>query len=90
MEYDKEGHLCNDCNQDQVAHTLNQTLWPDHCIMETSGASLAANLKTSDSDIIIRKGSNCEVSTYILLTIYLVILHTFMSIGGGFPIEIKT
>ena len=62
MEYDKEGHLCNDCNQDQVAHTLNQTLWPDHCIMETSGASLAANLKTSDSDIIIRKGSNCEVS----------------------------
>ena len=89
LKYNKEGHLCTseekeeeeeDCKPEQVTHTLNQTLWPEHCVMDTQGAALQESLQVSQSDIVIRKGSNCEVSKlstsiYDLVLIYVCHFH---------------
>ena len=70
LEYDQNGSLCHQpneptkekvCTEDEIEHKLNQTLWPDHCVMNTPGANFGALLKTEDSDLIIKKGFNCEV-----------------------------
>lgn len=52
------------CKLGQVAHQVNQTLWPDHCVMNTPGARLTPELITTKSDRLIRKGSNCQVDSY--------------------------
>ena len=70
LEYDQNGTLCQKsdvirekvCQEDEIAHKLNQTLWPDHCIMDTQGANVSAQLKIKDSDIFVRKGFNCQVN----------------------------
>jgi len=40
------------------------TLWPDHCIEGTTGASFHNNLKVEKSDLIIRKGRKKEMDSY--------------------------
>ena len=64
LNYDETGHLCGkQCTSNQIKHQINQTLWPDHCVMDTNGAAIHVDLiKRLESDLIIRKGSNCEVS----------------------------
>ncbi len=42
--------------------TIN--LWPDHCIAETSGAEFHSDLKTTDADLILRKGRNIMMDSY--------------------------
>ena len=68
LNYDENGTLCEDlqseeeiCQDEDIAHTLNQTLWPDHCVMDTQGAELSTQLEVKDSDLFIKKGFNCEV-----------------------------
>ena len=63
LQYDKTGKLCKNCTEEEVAHQLNQPLWPEHCIMDTEEAKIAADIVIKESDIIIKKGHNCEVST---------------------------
>lgn len=41
-----------------------QTLWPDHCVQGTDGASFHAELETNKSEIIIRKGFRKEIDSY--------------------------
>ena len=62
LEYTKSGKLCEKCSPDEVKHKLNQTLWPDHCVMNTDGAKIQESVSVKDSDLKIRKGFNCEVS----------------------------
>lgn len=41
-----------------------QTLWPDHCVQETPGASLHRGLPSAPLDAIVRKGADREVDSY--------------------------
>lgn len=43
---------------------LPQTLWPDHCVQETVGASLADNLDTKPIAAIFRKGMDVGIDSY--------------------------
>ena len=65
-----EGGLCTEegitnsysvnCKDAEVT-SLNQTLWPDHCVMYTKGANVTSQLTKQPGDIYIHKGYNCEV-----------------------------
>ena len=68
LHYNEDGRLCNHpksekevCKGEEVSHSLEQTLWPDHAVMNTPGAELASKLVVKESDLIVRKGHNCEV-----------------------------
>jgi nicotinamidase/pyrazinamidase len=41
-----------------------QTLWPDHCVQNTAGAALHADIDWSALDAVIRKGSDPAVDSY--------------------------
>ncbi len=41
-----------------------QILWPDHCVQDTRGSDFHPDLKTSRSQIIIRKGFRKEIDSY--------------------------
>ena len=72
MEYDESGNLCEKCAPDEVKYKLNQTLWPDHCIIDTDGAKIRETVFIQDSDIFVKKGYHCEVSNkrILLLNFY--------------------
>ena len=67
LEYDQNGALCRESSEiclpgsSEVKHKLNQTLWPDHCVIDTPGANLSDQIVKKDSDVIVRKGFMCEV-----------------------------
>ena len=67
LEYDESGNLCEKCAPDEVKYKLNQTLWPDHCIIDTDGAKIRETVLIQDSDIFVKKGYHCEVSNKIIL-----------------------
>lgn len=49
----------------QIAlHGQPQTLWPDHCVQGTPGATLHADIDWSAADLILRKGSDSQVDSY--------------------------
>ena len=41
-----------------------QVLWPDHCVWETRGAELCAELDIPQAQLIIRKGYNRKIDSY--------------------------
>jgi nicotinamidase/pyrazinamidase len=41
-----------------------QTLWPDHCVQNSPGAELHADMDWSSLDAVIRKGSHAGVDSY--------------------------
>jgi nicotinamidase/pyrazinamidase len=41
-----------------------QVLWPDHCIIGTSGAEFHSTLNINAADLIIRKGYNPKIDSY--------------------------
>ncbi len=41
-----------------------QTLWPDHCVQDTPGASLASDLHWRPVSAVIRKGTDRDVDSY--------------------------
>ncbi|MGC8469490.1 MAG: bifunctional nicotinamidase/pyrazinamidase [Acetobacteraceae bacterium] len=41
-----------------------QTLWPDHCVMGSAGAALAAGLDVPHAGLILRKGRRRDVDSY--------------------------
>lgn len=47
-----------------IGHRLNQTLWPNHCIMETEDSDLSKQLMVEPDDVIVYKGTNCHVDSY--------------------------
>jgi nicotinamidase/pyrazinamidase len=80
LDYTNDGLLCDDANgsyvaeygsdatvcssTDQVAHRVNQTLWPDHCIIGTEDAAFNPDLSVKGSDIVIQKGNKCYIDSY--------------------------
>ncbi|KAI8489364.1 hypothetical protein Bbelb_328070 [Branchiostoma belcheri] len=81
LDYDSQGALCTgpspyavNCT-DGIAHALNQTLWPDHCVINTtvlynslcnvpSRCGVPPQLTTEPGDLVVRKGYRCEVDSY--------------------------
>ena len=41
-----------------------QVLWPPHCVQGTQGAEFHAGLKTSEADVIVRKGFRAVIDSY--------------------------
>jgi nicotinamidase/pyrazinamidase len=41
-----------------------QTLWPDHCVLGTSGAAFHPQLATERAELVIRKGFRREIDSY--------------------------
>ncbi|CEG80907.1 hypothetical protein RMATCC62417_15170 [Rhizopus microsporus] len=44
--------------------TLDQVLWPDHCVQNSSGAELSKTLNAHHIDYIVKKGMNRQVDSY--------------------------
>ena len=42
----------------------NQVLWPNHCVIGSTGAAFKSGLKTDGADMIIRKGFNPKIDSY--------------------------
>ena len=49
-----------DCSG-QMTTTLQQTMWPDHCVKGTEDANIRGDLHTEDGDVVVQKGYNCQV-----------------------------
>jgi len=77
LNYDENGTLCHNpedaqdgeyiCAEEDIAHQIDQTMWPDHCVIQSEDAELAEQVGLQidhDSDIVIQKGFNCEVDSY--------------------------
>jgi len=47
----------------EVAYGL-QTLWPDHCVQETTGAAFHPDLRLPHAEVVIRKGFRRAVDSY--------------------------
>jgi nicotinamidase/pyrazinamidase len=45
-------------------HGAEQTLWPDHCLQDSTGAALHAGLPLAAFTLILRKGTRREVDSY--------------------------
>lgn len=43
---------------------IDQVLWPDHCVQNTTGAEFHPALKTSKIEAIFRKGTNPKIDSY--------------------------
>jgi len=74
LEYDNNKGLCKNTNNPQavpyavdcqtVMYKLNQTLWPDHCKMNTTDAEILSSLIQQPTDVIIQKGYRCHIDSY--------------------------
>lgn len=47
-----------------IIDSIEQTLWPDHCIQGTRGAELHDRLDKNRIDLIIRKGTHRQIDSY--------------------------
>jgi nicotinamidase-related amidase len=43
---------------------IEQVLWPDHCVADTTGANFVEGLKTDSFDAIIHKGTHSHIESY--------------------------
>lgn len=43
---------------------LTQTLWPDHCIQNTTDADFVSTLIKKNSDVVVQKGFKCDLDSY--------------------------
>eukprot|EP01006_Ploeotia_vitrea_P021162 TRINITY_DN53509_c0_g1_i1.p1 TRINITY_DN53509_c0_g1~~TRINITY_DN53509_c0_g1_i1.p1 ORF type:complete len:296 (+),score=17.24 TRINITY_DN53509_c0_g1_i1:85-972(+) len=53
-----------DCAAGEGTNVVSQTLWPDHCIIDTADAEFDERLATAPNDLIIQKGYRCYVDSY--------------------------
>ena len=45
-------------------HGLDQVLWPEHCIQQSTGAEFHADLNQTSIDAVVQKGSDPKVDSY--------------------------
>lgn len=58
-----------ECDEDDIFITIEQKLWPDHCVMNTVDSNFSSELEISPSDIIIRKV--CIITIFYLNNVVL-------------------
>jgi nicotinamidase/pyrazinamidase len=76
LTYTSTGDLCRDekvlCSYAKncstaladETRTVEQKLWPDHCVIDSEGAKFHPHLVTRDEDHIVRKGSYAQIDSY--------------------------
>lgn len=77
LNYTKDGKLCSEeyakvyagsaqasCRADEIAHSLQQTLWPTHCVQGTIGQKIHEDVNVPDSAAFVRKGFTSVVDSY--------------------------
>ncbi|CAH1793810.1 unnamed protein product, partial [Owenia fusiformis] len=72
LKYNPHGDLCSTSTVNTsystkcsvVAHNVSQTLWPDHCVINTTDADFVSTLLTTDKTFIIQKGYNRKIDSY--------------------------
>lgn len=71
QDWHPEGHLSFASNhpgkeilQTVSIGSIEQVLWPDHCVQGTIGADFHPNLNTNKISLILRKGMNIEIDSY--------------------------
>ena len=63
------GELCKTSTVDnsyavpctEKKYQVKQTLWPDHCVIDTVDAKFHPRIRRLDTDIVVRKGFRCHV-----------------------------
>ena len=40
---------------------LEQSLWPEHCVIDTTDAALHPEILHKQTDVVVRKGYHCQV-----------------------------
>jgi nicotinamidase/pyrazinamidase len=74
LDYTSKGELCSGahispnysvpCRASDIATRLNQTLWPDHCLQNSSGAEISANVTRSSKNPVVQKGYHIQIDSY--------------------------
>jgi len=77
LDYTKDGKLCNEeyakayegsaqasCPSDEIEHSLQQTLWPTHCVQGTFGQQIHRDVVVPHSAAFVRKGFTSVVDSY--------------------------
>lgn len=65
LQYDTKGKLCTQNNTcEEVAYNVTQVLWPDHCVINTTSAEFSSELDHKSTDVVVKKGYDCEVDSY--------------------------
>ncbi|KAK3609151.1 hypothetical protein CHS0354_002130 [Potamilus streckersoni] len=65
LQYSASGSRCSDSvGKCDVKYNVSQILWPDHCIINSTSAEFSLQLNQKSSDIVVRKGYNCDVDSY--------------------------
>ena len=74
LDYTSNGDLCAGpnilpsysvpCQPSNVSLVVNQTLWPDHCVWNTTGAEISRALIRKPSDPIVQKGYHIQIDSY--------------------------
>ncbi|XP_052814452.1 nicotinamidase-like isoform X3 [Mya arenaria] len=62
--YTDNGTLCPVNSSCDSTHNISQTLWPDHCVINTTDAQLSSQLEQHPGDIVVKKGYHCQVDSY--------------------------
>lgn len=70
LTYTAAGKLCGKdpktveaCKRKDVVR-VNQTLWPDHCVIGTTDAEFASKVKFPSNVVTVQKGYDCDVDSY--------------------------
>jgi len=89
LHYNDNGDLCRtenvtgsytvNCSSSEETTAISQTLWPDHCVINTTDAELHPQLIRKPEDTIIQKGYNCHVDSY----------STFYDNGGFYTTNLQ-
>ncbi|KAH3877166.1 nicotinamidase-like [Dreissena polymorpha] len=65
LTYNDKGELCTSNDpRCVVKYNISQTLWPDHCVINTTDAKISANMSIQQGDVIVQKGYHCQVDSY--------------------------
>ena len=73
LNYTVDGRLCDyplythskvNCSAADVNVSLSQTLWPEHCVINTTDADLLPSVAWPEDVVTVRKGYHCEVDSY--------------------------
>lgn len=74
LKYNGQGQVCDmgvqygnsstACTPEDVKVTLNQSMWPDHCVQNTEGQKTAMEVNIPEGTIAIKKGMTTVIDSY--------------------------
>jgi Amidases related to nicotinamidase len=72
----------------------SQTLWPDHCVIGTTGSEFASTLNSDAANVVIRKGFRTHIDSYSAFMendgeTSTGLAGTLTDLGGGDPSKVR-